>query len=660
MILYKRSRVVKEGFVTGTWRTTCTNITGETTCAVTSASCKTACGGAGTCTGSAPSTRTTSISNCQDAENNDGNIRCLTNCATSCSAGYYASGTSCSYCTAGNYCTGGTAAQAPCGTGRTSSAGATSSSSCTCSSGTYGTNGLGTCTACPTYATCSGGTTFTCTYPRTNNGSACVCPTNTYGTNCTACPTYATCSGGTTFTCPAGFTNNGTACVCPQGLQPNSAGTACVCGAGTYGTTTCATCPPNSTCASGGTLSGTSGQTTFRCAAGFSNTGTACESCPPGYACAGDSTSALASVNTPCAQGKYSPGGLSVCSNCPINTYNTLTGQSNCTACPSNSTCYPGGGCNATGLTSIVCEETRGYSFPDGSTTRCEKTRFGSNLPYYTQGTLEQMYNTMPYSNADGQINRVGCHTTEPRTCLYNWKTSPTTSFIGFASNNPCPARNSWYDFAKEKCVDGLGNEVLTMNPCASNTVYSLRDNACVQVRVPFAQQPPNTIGLPSLTDPGDFSNCKTTDQGDCTPYYKKIDGTGTQATNPCAPGTQYDFKIRACTINSNVANSNACCGKPATDLATNASCSNYVQASQIYTKNPTMCPTGATDRCCSVANQKLALCASYWTKTPSYSYKPSYNTLCGIAGFEDYDNSINTMADKRLQWLQRRQLINA
>ena len=512
-----------------------------------------------------------------------------------CTAGQYSfEGAPCSNCPAGKY-------QDVAG-----------SASCKdCPPGQYqNLTGQSSCQTCPSGKTSSGGAT---------SADACTCVANTYGTSCTPCPTAnvvaCTASG---FTCQTGYYSNAGACTA---------------------------CPAN-------TVSCTSA-TSFTCAAGFSNTGTACQTCPPGYACPG-------TTNTICPTGKYSPGGLATCSNCPPTTFAALTGRSNCTSCPSNSTCFPGGAAeNQTGLTSFLCEETKGWST---GTSNCLRTKFATKMPYYTQGTIEQINNTIPYykNEAKTQNNTVGCDTTDPPTCFYNWKTGPGTSIIGPSSSNPCPARNSWYDFAQEKCVNGLGNEVLTMNPCGSNTVYSLRDNACVQVRVPFAKQPDNTIGLPSLTDPGDFSNCQTVDRGDCTPYYSNANGTFT-TINPCPPGSPYNFITRSCSENPLIAaqraDSNRCCGRPASELYTDATCSNYVNKTITYTKNTDLCPG---DLCCLSSRKELAECSNYWTRTSNYTYKPSYNALCGIAGFEDYDNSIDTMASKRLQWLQRRQLINA
>ena len=496
--------------------------------------------------------------------------------------------------------------------------------------------------ACPANNASCSSTGFTCKTGYTKTATACTC--TGYGTtSCTACPTNATCTGGATFTCKAGYYSNAGVCTA---------------------------CPTNSTCASGGTAATTTGLTSFTCKAGFSNTGTECVACPPGYACPG-------STNTQCTNNTYSQGSAETCSNCTTGFYslagaasctacptnalsctptslicnsNYFSNAGACTACPSNSTCALGGGNNTTGLTGIVCQP--GYSYPTSTPpdlTRCVKTNYASNLPKYSQGTNQQLADSMPYLYNNGlSSNKTGCDTTNPP-CQYNWSGS-----IGPASSNPCPAKNSWYDWEQQGCVDGLRNPVDVMNPCGSNTVYNLNTNACLTVRVPFAQQPPNTNGSPSL---GDFSNCKTTDKGDCTPYY--FNGTTMTTTNPCTAPSQYNFTTRSCGMTAAATQASNCCGLPASNLAITPGCSNLVNSSQSYTIIAEKCPPGTTERCCGETMKTNSQCTSYWTASPSYATNSSYNTLCS-AGFQDYNNAIDTMATKRLEWLQRRQLINA
>jgi hypothetical protein len=243
--------------------------------------------------------------------------------------------------------------------------------------------------------------------------------------------------------------------------------------------------------------------------------------------------------------------------------------------------------------------------------------------------------------------NTAGCD--RNNTCTYNWYTTPTTFTEGPSSANPCPARKSWYDFDRKSCVDGLGNPILinTFNNCTSNTVYSLRDNACTNVRTAFATQPANTVGSPSLTTPGEFGNCKTPDQGDCTPYY--LNNGQMTTTNPCGTGFNYNFPNKNC-----IAKNNPCCGKTPSVLATDPTCPNLVQSNVDYVRNSTPIPANRTALCANkttmLASLRAAaptntLCSLYWTKTTSNTYNNAYTTLCQTAGFQDYYNNFDTMA---------------
>ena len=558
---------------------------------------------------------------------------------------------------------------------------------CTCTTG-YGAS----CTACPANATCDGGLNFTCPSQYTKFATACTCTTG-YGASCTACPTNATCIGsGYTFTCKAGYLKTGTACVdCPTNAICTGedtftckagylkTGTACVaCPSGSYsaaGASQCITCPANTVSCTSDTsftcaanyydnagvctacpINATCSTTGFTCQAGYSNTGTACTECPSGYACPGSG-----STNTKCTNNTYSAGSAATCTSCGAGFY-SLAGASQCTACapntvscssdtsftcaanyfsnagactvcPSNSTCAPGGTATQTGLTGIVCNSS--YSLTDNG-SGCVKNQFSSNLPNYTQGTMQQMNDSMPYTNT------IGCD--RSNTCQYNWS-NVGSNIIGPASSNPCPAKNSWYDWGQQRCVDSLGKSVDIMNPCGSNTVYNLKTNECLQVRVPFTKQPPNTIGMPSLTTPGDFSNCKTTDNGDCTPYFKNSNGTFI-TNNPCTPPSQYNFLTQSCTMTSNTRTALTCCGLAASNLTTPA-CSNLVSVQSVSTKNTAMCSNTKPNICCgaTMANNATCINNGYWIKATKVAYNPSYNTLCGVAGFDDYTNNLDTMA---------------
>ena len=635
-----------------------------------------------------------------------------------CPAGYSCSGTQNTPCAAGTYSLAGQTTCTPCGAGTyTNLTGQSNCITCppnsACASGGSNQAATGltaltcqpgfsnagtTCLSCPNGFSCSGTTNTPCVTGTYSQGGLTTCSNCGAGTytnltgqsNCITCPANSVCAangaqatatGLKSLVCSPSFSNTGTACqTCPPGYAcSGTANSACVigtysagglekcaqCGAGTYinatGQTACLSCPVNSTCAVGGTQATTLGLSALTCQPGFSNTGTACASCPPGYACSGTG-------NTACVIGTYSAGGQVQCSNCAAGTYNSTSGSSNCpsscpvantisctsatsftcaagyysnagtcTICPTGSTCSPGGTSYLPGQTSFSAMS--GWTCT-GNT--CTHNQYATSLPSYTQGSIPNMNLLL------SGVNTSNCD--KSNTCVYDW-TVGSNVVPGPASANPCIALKSWYDFDKKACTSGTGAIVTTTN-CTSNTVYDLQANACVQVRKPFASQPPNTINSPSTKNPGDFGNCKTITEGDCTPYYMSSNVFVT--TNPCKAPSKYDFTTRSCTA------VDPCCGLTPNALASNATCLSYVQTSQVYTQVASKCPPKSTDKCCSVANQKLAQCASYWTKSNVFTYSPNYTNKCKTSGFQDYNNGIDTIAEKRSKWMQSRQLINA
>ena len=618
---------------------------------------------------------------------------CTNGVINSCTAGTYQPNTgqtSCLTCPTGSSCAAdGAQASTPGLTSFTCAAGyQVSGTSCAvCPSGQTSTAG-GTCSICPAGTACINGVKTPCVAGSTFSGIG--------ASNCTACPPGSVCSV-TGFTCGAGYQAlNSTCSPCTAGQTSIAAGPCSNCPANTYngisgqpscsncsvgsyssaGASSCTTCPPN-------TLSCTSA-TSLVCKPGYSNAGTACINCPTGYACSGTS-------NTQCTAGTYSAGMQATCSNCSIGQYSaagaascatctansvscttatSFTCTSNyysnanvCSQCPPNSTCAPGGSsAGLTGVTTLTCSP----GFSNGGNSNCVRIKYGSVMPYYTKGSIDEMNNNMPTTN------RIGCDSDiNNNSCQYTWYTGPGTSNIGPSSANPCPSRNSWYDFDRKTCIDGLGNPILTKNVCPSNSVYSLRDNICVPVRKAFANQPPNTVGLPSLSSPGDFGDCKSVDLGDCTPYFFNSNTNTTTQTNPCGPGSIYSFPAKGCITTSSPSapsapsatralsppsapsatsatnDSNACCGIPASNLASNAACSKYVSMTTSNIKNNSLCSGSPPNICCGSSMANIAKCVSggYWKKSSNLDYNTSYKTLCGIAGFQDYTNNFDTMA---------------
>ena len=689
-------------------QTTCTNclagtytpLTGQSNCI--------------TCPSNIASCTTTSYT-CATGFSNTG-----TNCL-GCPAGYSCSGTVNTPCAAGTYSLAGQTTCTPCAAGTyTSLTGQSACISClpnsVCAAGGAQTTTTGisalicqpgfsntgtSCVPCPNGFACSGTTNTACATGTYSGGGLVTCTPCTAGTYtnltgqsvCIACPPNSVCAnngssstvtGLTSLTCSPSFSNTGTTCVsCPAGYACSGlANTACAtgtysggglntcsnCGAGTYinatGQSACLSCPSGSTCSVGGTQATATGLSALVCQPSFSNTGTACAACPSGYGCSG-------LTNTACAINTYSSSGQVTCSNCSAGSYNTVTGSSNCgsscpvpnsvactsatsftcaagyysnagacTICPPGSTCAPGGSSYLPGQ--IAFSAMSGYVCT-GNT--CMHNQYASTLPKFSQGSIINMNDLIPGSNTAG-INTSNCDKTN--SCFYNWTVGSNVT-PGPASANPCLALNAWYDFDSKMCVTGTG--AAATSSCASNTVYSIGTNTCIQVKKPFNTQPPNTIGSPSLIKPGDFGNCKTSDQGDCIPFFKNSNSF--TPMNPCRPPTKYDYTTQSCTT------ANPCCGLTVTAAASNPLCMPYITPTATYTAIAAKCPKGSTNICCSATKQTLAACAPYWTKGTSYQFNPSYNMVCA-AGFQDYNNGIDTIADKRAKWLESRQLVNA
>jgi len=256
----------------------------------------------------------------------------------------------------------------------------------------------------PGFVICDGG------YENTNGITCMPCSVGYY------CPqisdTNGTPIGNLKIPCGAGTYNantgssNMSACLnCAAGSYSIGGKAICsVCSAGTYssipGSPACSSCPPNSTCYTGGTDATTTGLTLFRCSAtryakdgacascpdsstcypggtdadrigltsftcpvgysndgsncipcapGYSNTGTACVPCPVGYYCSG-------TTNTPCGSNTANPNtgssNAEACISCGAGFY-SAEASSQCRACVANSA-------SCSSDTSFICKP--GYS----------------------------------------------------------------------------------------------------------------------------------------------------------------------------------------------------------------------------------------------------------------------------------------------------------
>jgi hypothetical protein len=248
-----------------------------------------------------------------------------------------------------------------------------------CPNGTYGaTSGL----ASPTCSgNCSSG--YTCPQGSNTATSGLACLPGQYSPPGSGTGACQDCLGG--YACP--LKGLGPLLCYPGSYAPPGVGACASCPAGVFGnasglnSSSCSgPCRPGFACASGsvlgvacalgryslagavsctacliGTFGNTTGLTTAACSgvcpAGVYGNATALTSpacrgpCSPGYACPANSTNATVSICTP---GKYSSGGLGVCSPCPVGVYGS-----------------------ASGLTSPACSGpcTAGYACPAGSTS---------------------------------------------------------------------------------------------------------------------------------------------------------------------------------------------------------------------------------------------------------------------------------------------------
>jgi len=333
------------------------------------------------------------------------------------------------------------------------------------------------------------------------------------------------------------------------------------------------------------------------CAAGSQLSGGDCVSCAAGtYGTDGSSC-------IPCAAGKFSAAGASSCTNCAAGTYSS-SGASSCTSCGS-------------GLTSPVGSTSQAAcACPAGKTLA---TVNGSNVCISNCPTLRRPPNTQ--GSVQGML--IALSNCAANTFNYNNNGVMQTT-------NPCV--NSFYDFDQQRCVNALGANVGlgSSTPCSSSTVYSPQTNACVPVRVivkPNDIQLIDTKGSPAI---GDFTACRTVDQGDCTIVFR--DSLGNPITaNPCRASNQlYNFATKTC-----VPKIKACCNytdplKAAADKACAA------DTSLVITKNTTKCPTNSRTLCCNNAYATNTTCIknNFWR--PSYQFKTSHTAKC-TSGFQDY-----------------------
>jgi len=306
-----------------------------------------------------------------------------------CGAGMRQTGsTTCGQCDDQSYKpTAGNIACTSCPTGKISyDTSKLSIQDCRCNTGYTGPDGSASCTPCPasTYKdvrgttqckSCANGNGYHELVAQTTNEN-CKCNAGYYGgySGCSPCAagtykvrdvttstividgnycqpctagTYSGVAAGSCTACPLGSTSatrstSVTSCTCISGYS-GPAGGPCValdCLTGYTG-------PPGScTQCVAGTYKGVSGSA-------------ACDVCVAGKFSAGlGQISDTACQN--CAVGKFSTAAASVCTNCAVGSYAAITGSSECTKCPSNSSSP------SASIASTACQCNAGFSGPNG------------------------------------------------------------------------------------------------------------------------------------------------------------------------------------------------------------------------------------------------------------------------------------------------------
>ena len=245
-----------------------------------------------------------------------------------------------------------------------------------------------------------------------------------------------------------------------------------------------------------------------------------------------------------------------------------------------------------------------------------------TNIPY-TRGTDVNKMN-----------NIVNCTSmTDPTSCTYKW-----AGVNGPPSANPCPPLNSWFDFDQSACVDGLGKPTTTKVQCSDSSVYKLDVNGCIPVRKPVKAQPPNTSGALGV---GDYKDCKTIDQGDCTVQYTL--GGSITTTNPCSGSTPtYDFPSKSC-------KGSGCCGITPSQAEADKQCSKYVTTTR--TVIASKCTGPKPNACCDPKNASKPQCAPFYTQTKGFNAKHAEDCATSASsGFQDYKQQFNLTMPPRIK----------
>jgi sugar lactone lactonase YvrE len=503
-----------------------------------------------------------------------------------------------------------------------------------------------------------------------SNCKQCVVPLGTLGMSTSnAATSPASCKGSSCLTGYGFDSNAGTCTACVAGkFSPGGTSICSNCPGSSYSTSNlasnCMPCASNQYTASTGanssnlclslpsnanfnTLGG------FLCMLGFSQNATGCATCVPGTF----NSNAGASNCGSCGVGTYSGGAASNCTNC------LLTPGSISVSSPSNSTsqddCIASGCYAGYGLVSGKCIQCAGGFYGMGGTTTCS----ACPQPGYTtplgSSNVTACYcankNLPPKAQGSGPRLLAALNTCIPSgTNVYNFTMDGNVS-----TANPCTGQ-SFYDFDKQKCVDGNGNVVdpTSMSVCGSNRMYSDKTNSCLSIKTivkPGDRQLTGTTGTPG---PGDYTDCTTADQGDCKLLFKGDNGIYT-TTNPClATSRIYNFATKTCGMPVN-----PCCRFTTPAAAASGGCIGNTE--NIFAKNASKCPPNSKTLCCNQAQSTNVSCQrqGFWSSV--LRFKASHTAACTVAStspsgtiaspFIDYtDSSIDAIIQKKAKRLLR------
>ena len=384
--------------------------------------------------------------------------------------------------------------------------------------------------------------------------------TNTQGAQAVCCTNqgYQMTMNGSTLQGTCGYAGE-----CPPG-QYSSQGTCTACATNTftttYGASSCSSCP------SGSTTQGKTGQTTCVCSAGYSQTGSgttlSCTPCTSGSTysntpgtsqctpCASPDSSTWQYTVTACTPSTGTVIATSAAGNCTTGvTYNkgyiagtssvtgaagTCTACTPCTAAGTNAT-VTNGGCSGTNDRTCSYACSTGYAKTSTDTNGCSQcaTGYGNTTAggltctvctpgtNYTSAPGTGACTSCPTPTNTYDYVTAACTATTP-TAITSRATSPcTTGYLsGFIQGSSSQVGNAGTCTACTQCTAAGTNATPTLNGCSGTTGPGTCSYSC------------NTGYAKTSTDTNGCSQCAT--------GYGKTNTTGSLVCTACTSGTTY------------------------------------------------------------------------------------------------------------------------